>query len=564
MADLHISKESIYDLFSSMKDRKFIIPDYQRPYKWDVEKCEILWNDIENFVETKLKNDMYFLGTIVSFENEDKNPEIIDGQQRITSFMLLLRAFYSKLEGMPSDDDVNGLKNKLAPCIWDTDEISGKVTDFTKTKIVSEVATDDDKATLKNILETGDADSSQKDNYSLNYLFFKEKCDSYAQKNPMKWKELCVAILNNCIILPIKCESQDTALTIFSTLNDRGLPLDDSDIFKAQLYKLATDGESKKNFTVEWKLLSEICDSGKITINDVFRYYSHFIRANNNETQKEIALRRFYSNNKYERLKHPNLMIDLIDLAEFWRYINTGYKYENEELSYEISSYSKKILHCLSFYPNEYWKYVVSVFFIKNRSDKLFNLELEKLLLNLLAFFYAKFIVKPTVNAIKEDVYDFCISLKDKKNLNKRFSIDNDDVFLSELNKNASSKLTKGLLLIHSYLYKEQKDVIEGNIDIEHIFPKKWQNTNYNGWSSQDAKLHLERLGNKIIFERKLNIQAGNGYFSQKKSKYSASKIYEVIELSEYPNNDWIKDDIESRDKKVKDNLLKFFKKYLP
>ena len=366
MADLHISEESIYDLFSSMKDRKFIIPDYQRPYKWDVEKCEILWNDIENFVETKVKSDMYFLGTIVSFENEDKNPEIIDGQQRITSFMLLLRAFYSKLEGMPSDDDVNGLKNKLAPCIWDTDEISGKVTDFTKTKIVSEVATDDDKATLKNILETGNADSGQKDNYSLNYLFFKEKCDSYAQNSPMKWKELCVAILNSCIILPIKCESQDTALTIFSTLNDRGLPLDDSDIFKAQLYKLATDNESKKKFTTTWKLLSEICDNGKITINDVFRYYSHFIRANNNETQKEIALRRFYSNNKYERLKHPNLMSDLIDLAEFWRYINTGYKYENEELSYEISSYSKKILHCLSFYPNEYWKYVVSVFFIHN------------------------------------------------------------------------------------------------------------------------------------------------------------------------------------------------------
>ena len=41
----------------------------------------------------------------------------------------------------------------------------------------------------------------------------------------------------NCILLPIEAETQATALRIFSTLNDRGLPLSDSDIFKAQFYK---------------------------------------------------------------------------------------------------------------------------------------------------------------------------------------------------------------------------------------------------------------------------------------------------------------------------------------
>jgi uncharacterized protein with ParB-like and HNH nuclease domain len=45
MAELHISKKSISKLFSDMQDKKFIIPDYQRPYKWTLEKCETLWND---------------------------------------------------------------------------------------------------------------------------------------------------------------------------------------------------------------------------------------------------------------------------------------------------------------------------------------------------------------------------------------------------------------------------------------------------------------------------------------------------------------------------------------
>jgi uncharacterized protein with ParB-like and HNH nuclease domain len=66
MADLHISKKSISKLFSGMHNRKFIIPDYQSPYKWNLEKCETLWCDLGNFTVTDAKTSAdYFLGTIV-------------------------------------------------------------------------------------------------------------------------------------------------------------------------------------------------------------------------------------------------------------------------------------------------------------------------------------------------------------------------------------------------------------------------------------------------------------------------------------------------------------------
>lgn len=55
---------------------------------------------------------------------------------------------------------------------------------------------------------------------------------------------------------------------------------------------------------------------------------------------------------------------------------------------------------------------------------------------------------------------------------------------------------------------------------MEHIFPQKWQNTNYNGWTREDAKEYLEQIGNKMWLEKKINIQAGNGYFGRKKEKY--------------------------------------------
>jgi uncharacterized protein with ParB-like and HNH nuclease domain len=46
MAELNVSRKNISKLFTEMQGKKFIIPDYQRPYKWDKEKCETLWNDI--------------------------------------------------------------------------------------------------------------------------------------------------------------------------------------------------------------------------------------------------------------------------------------------------------------------------------------------------------------------------------------------------------------------------------------------------------------------------------------------------------------------------------------
>ena len=64
----------------------------------------------------------------------------------------------------------------------------------------------------------------------------------------------------------------------------------------------------------------------------------------------------------------------------------------------------------------------------------------------------------------------------------------------------------------------------------------------------------------KICSISKLNIQAGNGYFGNKKSKYQNSKIANVLELANYPKNDWIKEDIEKRENEFKDRLTNFFK----
>lgn len=110
MSKLNIDQQTIKELFTN-KRADFLIPDYQRPYAWDISECQTLWDDIflfafpdDDFSKFDPEGDEYFLGPIVTFKNSDNKLEIIDGQQRLTTLMLLLRAFYSFFGNMKDDN----------------------------------------------------------------------------------------------------------------------------------------------------------------------------------------------------------------------------------------------------------------------------------------------------------------------------------------------------------------------------------------------------------------------------------------------------------------------------
>jgi hypothetical protein len=421
------------------------------------------------------------------------------------------------------------------------------------------VITEDDNKTFHKILETGDFLNTAEDNYSKNFGFFKTKCDEYAKNNPLEWKHLCITILQQCIIFPIECDTSETALKIFSTLNDRGLPLADSDVFKAEIYKSIGDVEKRKIFTEDWNDLTQLCRQANIAIDDVFRYYMHIIRARINDSSKEVGLRKFYAASKYTYLKAPELMNELLILASFWLNVNAR-KEPSFDDGYTISLDTRKYLHCLAWYPNEYWKYPVSVFFLKNRTIDTFDKDLCALLKKLISVLFIKFIFAPSINAIRDDIYNAYISIQNMVQWETNISI-NDEIFFKRMTDEFTSpKISRALILLNAYLNPYQNVLIPETFDIEHIFPKKWQDANYNGWNYNDAQIYLEHFGNKIVLEKKLNIQAGNGYFGVKKERYAKSKIVAILELSKLSQNDWLKKDIENRDKKFILEILSFIK----
>jgi hypothetical protein len=116
------------------------------------------------------------------------------------------------------------------------------------------------------------------------------------------------------------------------------------------------------------------------------------------------------------------------------------------------------------------------------------------------------------------------------------------------------------LLCLHAYLNKEQVDRLPAKFEIEHILPKKWQNANYRDWTIESAAEHLEKYGNKVAFEKRLNIQAGNDYFGKKKDKYRDSAIAEARELLLHESNDWTPSDIIKREEKFFADIMGFIK----
>ena len=178
MSKLNVDQKSVKDLFQNNK-ADFLIPDYQRPYAWEDKECQTLWDDIFGFAfpdndysKFDSSKDEYFLGPIVTFKNEEEKMEVIDGQQRLTTLMLLLRAFYSMFDNMQDAQSIKTREN-IAKCIWKTDEFGSP--DMNVLKIDSQVATDNDKNEFLSILKTGKVDAGQKSKYADNYRFFQKQ-----------------------------------------------------------------------------------------------------------------------------------------------------------------------------------------------------------------------------------------------------------------------------------------------------------------------------------------------------------------------------------------------------
>lgn len=575
MSKLSIDQRNVMNLFQD-KRSDFLIPDYQRPYAWDESKCNTLWEDLftfafpnENF-DNFNDEEEYFLGSIVTYLNKENNKlEVIDGQQRLTTLMLLLRAFYDKFL-YAQDSNTVETRKEIAKCIWKTDLYGNPKMD--ELKIQSEVAGEEDKEEFLNILKTGIVPKNYKSKYAINFKFFKEKIDDFALRYSMFVSTFPQIIMRNCILLPIEADKQETALRIFSTLNDRGMPLSDADIFKAQLYKYYTDKGNKQEFIDKWKELEQQCsklfkDLSGSPMDELFTKYMYYERAKLGISGSTTeSLRKFYEKDNYSLLKNENTFKNLQLLADFWEDVST----QNQHV---FSDDVLKDLFILNYAPNGMWTYFLSVYFMQNKDIKneLDNEKLNNFLGKVIGFVWAYAFTNPGVNALRTPIYAEMINIVNGKEVTfNEFKFDEEQIrnIISNYSFINQRPITKSMLTLYAFSNQKQNLIsLNEEFQIEHIYAVS-RNIKEHGLN--DDKL-IEKLGNKSLLEKDINIKASDYRFEDKKpyyygtiqrrSKKEARKT-NIIDLLDIADNniDFTEKNIIDRNKEIEDKFISYLR----
>jgi len=574
MSKLNIDQQTVYQLFSDKK-ADFLIPDYQRPYAWGDTECQTLWDDIFSFAfpnddcDAFRKDDEYFLGPIVTFKNEGKQ-EIIDGQQRLTTLMLMLRAFYTKFLNMQDKNSVS-IRNSIAKCIWKSDEFDNLIAD--QLKIDSQVSTDEDKGEFMDILRTGEAKKDYKSRYARVFRFFQEKIDEFIGKYPAYCAYLPARIMYNCILLPIEAETQDTALRIFSTLNDRGLPLSDSDIFKAQFYKYYSLKGEKDQFIAKWKELEALAEKifhplRGTPMDELFTRYMYYERAKQGISSSTTeALRRFYEKDSYKLLKTEGVFDNLISLANFWNDVSNQ---NNERFSDELL----RKLFVLNYAPNGMWTYFVSVYYMQNKDaegmleDEAFLKFLDKTI----AFVWTYAVTNPGVNMLRTPIYAEMINIVNNNPVEfkeNKFDLDAVRNRFELFDFYNMRPITKAMLTWWAYTMPEQPLFpMEAVLEIEHIYARN-RNEKETANPLSNPR-YVEKLGNKALLEKRVNIRASDYRFTDKANYYKGyinkrgqvkegTKVVELRKLAE-TNTDFTEKDILNRHKMILDAFIDYLR----
>jgi uncharacterized protein with ParB-like and HNH nuclease domain len=564
-------QQTIKELFAN-KRSDFLIPDYQRPYAWGEAECQTLWDDIfafafpeNDYMQFNIEKDEYFLGPIVTFKNDNNKLEIIDGQQRLTTLMLMLRAFFSKFGNM-KDANAISTSDDIARCIWKTDEFGHP--DKNKLKIDSEVSTDDDKEEFLSILKTGTVADNQRSRYAKTYRFFQEMINEFLSEYPYYFAYLPTRILNNCILLLIEAESQDTALRIFSTLNDRGKPLSDTDIFKAQFYKYYSNLGRKEEFIARWKALESLCEdifdapSGS-PMDELFTRYMYFERAKQGIKQTTTeALRKFYEKDKYAILKREETLDNLENLVDFWKKVSIqDDTYFSEDLLRKLA--------VLNYAPNGMWTYLVSVYYLQyaEKDGTLEEQQFAGFLDKITAFIWAYAVMRPGVNALRSPVYPEMIEIVNGRTVDfaeYRFEETAVRNALENYVFTNGRPITKSMLAWWAYTDSNQTVIpLDTVLEIEHIYSRKRQE-NEKGLKDKN---NLESLGNKALLEKCINIRVSDYRFDDKKKYYKGftndmgkfkegTKIYELSSIAD-KYDDFLEQNVVERKQIIIDGFIK-------
>ncbi|GAA9969920.1 DUF262 domain-containing protein [Helicobacter pylori] len=468
MAEMKPDKKSLKKILVVGNDTYYQIPIYQRPYQWGKEQCEELLNDLFENYEDHGEDD-YFCGSLVFIQSDkDNKTDIVDGQQRLSTFILL-----AKVLATLYDKDLNKTSREfLEKSLGDTDGEKRKRLIF---NTIGLNAKDDFQDTLKFFdgfdaskgeNSKSNAPSKGKNSYLKNAICLKnylEKKEIEDINDFIRWLYFKV------IFIKTTCSNISMALRIFSVLNARGLALSATDIFKGELLKHTKEHEQEE-FVSRWNALSQKCSDNDLKIETLFSWYLNYLNPVTSVKSKEERL-----TDQFERLNKTPL-----------EYLKSVEDFYNAYC--KILEMQDRHAHLLSYLASDFWCVILCTSILHNYSQS----EIETLKELLVKFYYQNWVAEQKepkkqtncniVNALKEkknidDIISIVKQYLDKNKITQNFREKLKDDHLYEKHKKSSknSWLRPILILVEYFMSDEPKPkcVQTNDFHVEHILPQK-------------------------------------------------------------------------------------------
>ena len=275
MARIENHKYSIEEAF---RECFYIVPDYQREYVWTDKQVHQLLEDINEQIDAGSTRE-YFIGTVLVSPTDQKNHyEVIDGQQRLTTFFLLLCALKHVFQGEPQRQVVSGLIStsytasdgetrtslRLEPRYESAGEVMAKLVELDA----------DPQAVRAGIQSAGIASFGSLENlvnaYGTIYRYLRDNYD-----DGPNLKKYWGYLANNVVFIQISTDVS-SALKIFETINERGVGLNPMDLLKNLLFTQVKQTQFTQ-LKDEWKKVTKPLEKEK---EKPLRFLRYFLMAN--------------------------------------------------------------------------------------------------------------------------------------------------------------------------------------------------------------------------------------------------------------------------------------------
>jgi len=575
------------------------IPFFQRTYIWDEDNWEGLLSELSN------KTTGHFLGSIIlkqlsTSSGESKQLEVVDGQQRLTTLSILLKALY---DSFPQE-----IKENCKGEIW---QILFYRKDYTSTDYEIKIEHSKvDADAYEKVINANVKNNSPIDLNSVNenshkiFRCYKYFLENLQDKSEDERKNLLNTILNdeNKMLIVIDITEADDEQAIFDTLNTAGVRLSPAEIIKNALFQKVIKVSGNKDTAVN--LYNTTWGETFLTDEDTVRYW---------ETERLTG-----------RLKRDNIEILLHCIAVIKGFFDPDkhtlsdlsklYKKEIERKNSEeeLKAFINEIVEYANIYRDKFPAFDKSTLFsFQDSINRLFHI-LEVLEISTFhPFILSVFknyqndelgIVNMLANLEKFIVLRM-IAQQETKNYNKycKEFITKSDSILEKLKETTDENISNGLrkisnknatlLLFWVELYRRNKDKkydtdeLKYTYSLEHIMPQKWEdhwrdipkkyNPDGSEMTEEDAKKDRNNkvywIGNMTLLKTALNSALRNYAFEKKmegEGRKKGIKAYADLDITKddivkpYENGDhaWNEDKIEKRTKLLEEQIKQIWK----